>query len=110
MIIAGIYHVLAGIAALIRDTVYVAAPNYIYSFDISGWGWTHVILGVLVGAAGLAVLRGLTWGRVVGIVLASLSLIANFLFIPYYPIWSLLIIALDIVVIWALAVYRREAL
>ena len=65
------------------------------------------MLGIVVGAAGVAVLQGRTWGRVIGIILAALSLIANFLFIPYYPIWSLVIIALDIVVIWALLMYQR---
>lgn len=108
MLVAGVYQILTGIAALVHDTVYVSTPGYTYAFDITGWGWTHLLLGILIAAAGVAVLQGLTWGRVVGIVLASLSLIANFLFIPYYPIWSLVIIALDIVVIWALAVYRRE--
>jgi hypothetical protein len=108
MAVAGIYHVLIGIAALVNDKVYVAGLQYIYSFDLTSWGWIHLLLGVLVAVAGVAVLRGQLWGRVVGIVLASLSLIANFLFIPWYPIWSLLIIALDIGIVWALATYRRE--
>jgi hypothetical protein len=109
MVIAGVWHVLAGIAALFNDKVYVSTPTYIYEFDLTTWGWIHVVLGLLVAGAGVAVLRGQTWGRVVGIVLASLSLIANFLFIPWYPIWSLLIVALDVAVIWALATYHRES-
>lgn len=108
MIVAGVYHVLAGIAALVHDTVYVSTPQYVYSFDLTGWGWTHLVLGALVAVTGFAVLQGQPWGRVVGIVLAALSLIANFLFIPYYPLWSVLIVALDIAIIWGLAVYRRE--
>ena len=109
MLGAGVCHALAGIAALVRDDVYVATPQYIYSFDLTGWGWAHMLLGILIAGAGVAVLQGQTWGRAVGVVLASLSLIANFLFIPYYPIWSLVIIALDVAIIWALTVYRREA-
>lgn len=108
MIVAGIYHVLAGIAALVNDQVYVSTPAYIYSFDLTGWGWTHLILGALVAVTGFAVLQGQPWGRAVGILLAGLSLVANFVFIPYYPLWSLLIVALDIAIIWGLAVYRRE--
>lgn len=108
MVIAGVWHVLVGIGALLRDTVYVSTPNYVYSFDLTGWGWTYLGLGILVGIAGVAVLTGQLWGRVVGIVLASLSLVANFLFIPHHPVWSILVIALDIAVIWALAVYRRQ--
>ena len=109
MIIAGIWHALTGIAALVHDNVYITTPQYIYSFDLTGWGWIHLLLGILVAGAGVALLKGQTWARVVGIVLAGLSLIANFLFIPYYPLWSLMIIGLDVAVIWALSTSRREA-
>ncbi|SFN20388.1 hypothetical protein SAMN05216207_101027 [Pseudonocardia ammonioxydans] len=109
MVVGGVWHLLAGLAALFRDTVYVATPEYVYSFDLTAWGWVHLLMGVLLLLAGFGVARGQTWARGVGIVLAGLSLIANFLFIPHYPIWSLLIIALDVAVIWALATYRRDA-
>lgn len=109
LLVAGLWQALAGIAALVNDTVYVITAAYTYAVDLTGWGWTHLVLGILLGATGVAVLQGQTWGRVVGIVLACLSLLANFLFIPYYPIWSLLIIVLDVAVIWALAVQRRPA-
>jgi hypothetical protein len=108
MIIAGIWAVLAGFAAILGDEVYVTTQEYVYSFDITGWGWIHLVLGVLVALAGISVVQGTTWGVVAGIVLASLSALVNFAFIPYYPIWSILIIALDVVIIWALAIYRRE--
>lgn len=108
MVVGGIFHALAGIAALFNDTVFVSTPEYTYQFDLTGWGWIHLIVGGLVAAAGIAVVQGQTWGRVVGIGVAVLSLIANFLFIPYYPVWSLLIIALDVAIIWALATYARD--
>ncbi|GAA4714709.1 hypothetical protein GCM10023215_67390 [Pseudonocardia yuanmonensis] len=108
LIVTGVCQALAGIAALFRDEVYVATPNYIYSFDVTAWGWVHLILGAAVALTGLAVIQGQTWARIVGIMLASLSIIANFLFIPHYPIWSLVIIALDIAVIWALVRETRE--
>jgi hypothetical protein len=108
MIVGGIWHALAGVAALLNDDLYVSTPNYLYSFDLTGWGWAHVVLGVLVAVTGGAVLKGLTWGRVVGIAVVVLSLVANFLFIPWYPIWSLLLIALDIAVIGALLVWPRS--
>jgi hypothetical protein len=107
MVVAGVWHALAGIAALLNDDLYIATPDYVYSLDLTGWGWGHLVLGALVAATGGAVLMGRTWGRVVGIVLVSLSLVANFLFIPWYPIWSLVIIGLDITVIGALAMWRR---
>jgi hypothetical protein len=109
MVVAGVWHALAGVAALLNDDLYIATPDYLYSLDLTGWGWGHLVLGVLVAATGAAVLMGRTWGRVVGIALVALSLVANFLFIPWYPIWSLVIIALDIAVIGALAVWRHPS-
>jgi hypothetical protein len=102
LIVTGICQALTGIAALFHDEVFVTTPNYIYAFDVTAWGWVHLILGAAVALTGLGVIQGQTWARIVGIMLASLSIIANFLFIPHYPIWSLVIIALDIAVIWAL--------
>ena len=106
MVIVGIWHVLVGITALANDKIYVSASNTNYSYDPTGWGWIHLLAGILV--AGIGVLRRQTWGRVVGIVLASLSMLANVLYMPWYPWWSLLIIVLDIVIIWALAIYRPQ--
>jgi hypothetical protein len=110
MMVAGVWQILAGIAALFQDTVYVSTPEYVYSFDLTAWGWIHLLMGILILLAGIGVVRGQTWARATGIVLACLSLIANFLFIPHYPIWSLVIIGLDVAVIWALATYRRDPL
>jgi hypothetical protein len=109
MIVAGLWSVLAGTAAILGDEVYVITPEYVYSFDLTSWGWIHLILGALLAVAGVGVVQGATWARVVGIAVASLSALVNFAFIPYYPIWSILIIALDVVVIGALATYWREA-
>jgi hypothetical protein len=106
MLVLGVYHALSGIAALIGDEVYVTSPDNAYTFDLTSWGWIHLVLGVLVAAGGGAVLSGRVWGRVVGIVVAALSMISNFVFLPYYPIWSLVMIPLCVAVIWALAVYR----
>jgi hypothetical protein len=110
MMIIGSFQVIAGIAAIFEDEFFVVGPNYVYDVDVTAWGWIHLGLGVLLFFAGIGALAGATWARVVGITLASLSAIANFFFIPYYPVWSIVMIALDIAVIWALSVYgRREA-
>jgi hypothetical protein len=108
MIMAGVFHALAGLAAIFENQFYVTTPNYLYEVDVTAWGWIHLLGGVVVVLAGVAVLSGATWARVVGISVAVLSAIANFVFIPYYPLWSLLIIALDVAVIWALAVHGRD--
>ena len=85
------------------------SPQYLHSFDLTVWGWVQLLLGLLVAVAGFAILKGQVWARFVGIALACLSLIASFLFMPLYPLWSLSIIALDVFVVWAFATYRREA-
>ncbi|MFR9805501.1 hypothetical protein ACL02T_24920 [Pseudonocardia sp. RS010] len=82
--------------------------GHVYALDLTTSGWIHLILGVLVAAAGCGVIVGQLWARAIGILVASLNLIANFLFLPYSPWWSILLIALDIAVIWALSVYRPQ--
>jgi hypothetical protein len=108
VIIGGIFQALQGLAGIVENEFYVTTRNYVFEADATTWGWTHLIIGVIVGLAGLALLSGQTWARVVGIFLAVVSAISNFLFIPYYPLWSLLIIALDVFVIWALAAHGGE--
>jgi cell division protein FtsW (lipid II flippase) len=110
MLLAGMFQVLVGLLAIFENEIYVQTRNYLFKFDVTTWGWIHLVVGVVVGLAALGLLRGRTWARVVGIILAVLSAIANFLFIPYYPVWSLLIIAVDVFIIWALAVHGREVI
>jgi hypothetical protein len=107
MIVLGIFGVLEGLAAIIKSGFYHVPPNYYISINATGWGWIHLIVSIIVILAGFALFQGATWARVVGIIMASVSAFANFLFIPYYPIWSLLIITLDVLVIWALAAHGR---
>ena len=108
MLLIGGYQAMAGIAAIVENEIFLETPSYTYALDVTTWGWVHLGLGVLVALAGAAVLRDRLWGRLVGIVLAGLSLFANFLFLLYYPLWAALIIALDVVIIWALSAYRPE--
>jgi hypothetical protein len=110
MLLAGMFQVLVGLVAIFENEIYVQTRNYLFKFDVTTWGWIHLVVGIVVGLAGLGLLRGRTWARVAGISLAVLSAIANFLFIPYYPVWALLIIAVDVFVIWALAVHGREVI
>lgn len=102
MVLIGIFQAFAGLAAIINDDFFVVTKNYAFDLDVSAWGWIHLILGIVVACAGFALWAGKTWAAVTAIVLASLSAIANFFFIPYYPFWSLLVIALNVWVIWAL--------
>lgn len=103
MVLVGVFHLIAGLVAILDDQFYVVTRNYTYNLDVTGWGWIHLIAGALVVLAGMYVFSGSTWARIVGMTLAVLSAIANFFFIPYYPFWSLVIIALDVWVVWSLS-------
>lgn len=107
MFVGGGFQAIAGLAAIFENEFYTVTPNYVLEFDVTAWGWIHLLLGVIVVFAGYGLLSGQTWARVVGIVLASVSALVNFAFIPYYPFWSLTIIALDVFIIWALATQAR---
>jgi hypothetical protein len=102
MLLVGVFHAIAGLVALIDDEFYVVGANYTFELDVTGWGWIHLLAGIGVALAGLYVFSGATWARIVGIALAMLSAVANFFFIPYYPFWSILMIALAVWAIWAL--------
>jgi hypothetical protein len=105
MIMVGIFQALQGLVAIFENEFYVATRNYLFQLDATSWGWIHLLVGALVAFAGYGLLSGRTWARAVAITLAVLSAVANFLFIPYYPFWSLLIITLDVFVIWAVAAH-----
>jgi hypothetical protein len=105
MIIVGVFQAIQGLVGIFENEFYVATRNYLFQFDATTWGWTHLLIGLLMAFAGWGLLSGRTWARTVAIILAVLSAITNFLFIPYYPFWSLLIITLDIFVIWAVTAH-----
>ncbi len=109
MIMVGCFQAIAGLAALFEDEFYAVTPNYIFEVDTTTWGWIHLLLGLVVAFAGYALFAARTWARVVGVTVAVLSAIANFIFIPYYPFWSILIISLCIWVIWALTRHVSSA-
>lgn len=101
MIMTGVFHVLQGLVALLNDEFYVVGAEYIFQFDITTWGWVHVVLGLVVALAGVALFRGAVWARTVAVIMAGLSMVASFAWMPYYPVWSITIIAFDVLVIWA---------
>ncbi|MFF4273375.1 hypothetical protein [Streptomyces sp. NPDC001536] len=110
LFIAGMLDLLRGIMAIAEDDVFVNTPNYVFQFDLTSWGWIQLALGVIAMAVSAGLFVGATWARVVGVGIAGLLVIANFLSIPYYPVWSLTLIALNGFVIWALCVVRRQDL
>jgi len=109
MIMAGIFNAINGLAAIFEDQVFVAGAENVIVLDVTSWGWIHLILGAAVVATGVALMTGATWARVVGAVLVMLNMATQLVFLPAYPFWSTLIIALDILVLWAIIVHGSEA-
>jgi hypothetical protein len=105
LIIVGMFQMFEGLAALVDDEMLLTVNGYVYELDVTVWGWIHLLIGAVAALSGVFLLRGAFWARGVGIVFAGLSALANFVWAPYYPLWSVLIIALDVAVIWALVTY-----
>jgi hypothetical protein len=101
LLVVGVFQIVAGIAAIVDDEFYVVVANYAFDFDVTVWGWIHLVVGILAVLSGVALFGQRAWAAAVAVVVAVLSAISNFLFIPYYPFWSLLTIGLAIWVIWA---------
>jgi hypothetical protein len=108
LITVGCFQVIAGIAAIAEDDIYAQTPNYILELDVTTWGWAHLLLGAILILSGLGIMTGNVLARSVGVLVAAVSMVANFAFIPWYPIWSIAVIAIDVAVIWALTAHGRD--
>jgi len=109
MVLLGMFHVVQGLVALFNSDYFVVGTSgLVVSMDFTAWGWTHLIGGIVVAAAGACLLTGQMWARVVGVAVAVISAIINIAFLAAYPVWSLIMIALDVFVILALTVHGSE--
>ena len=117
MILVGSFHIISGLAGIIENEFWSVAPAigteasgdvYFLQFDATTWGWIHLIAGVIVLLAGMALFKGSVWARTVGVILATISAIANFAFLPVYPFWSIMMITVNIFVVWALTAHGRD--
>jgi hypothetical protein len=108
LIIAGFLQAFDGLVALLRPTFYVVTEKGLAVLNYTSWGWIQIILGVVVLSAGFAILSGHVWGRVVGVIMAGLSFIANLMFIETYPLWSIILMIIDALIIYALVVHGGE--
>jgi hypothetical protein len=98
----GVFQIIAGLVAVFNDEFFVVARNYTFDLDVTVWGWIHLVLGLAVFATGLGLFARRSWAGITALVLVMLSALSNFFFIPYYPVWALLVLGLDVWVIWAL--------
>jgi hypothetical protein len=108
MLMVGTFHAIMGFAGILENEFFVVTRNYVFEFDATAWGWIHLVAGLVVVFAAVGLFSGSVWARTVGVTMAVISAIANFGFIPYYPVWSIVIIALDVAVIWALTAHGRD--
>jgi hypothetical protein len=102
LLIVGVFQAIAGLTAIADDEFFVVAQNYTFDLDTTAWGWIHLLIGIALLATAIGLFNRSAWAALAAIVLAMLSAVANFFFIPYYPFWAILLIALDVWVIWSL--------
>ena len=108
LITTGIFQVLQGLAAVLDKGFYVAAAGNVFALNVTAWGWIHLVIGVVAVAIGIGLFYGRFWARGAGMGIAVFQALVQFMFLPYYPGWSIVIIALDVAIIWALATYRSD--
>ncbi len=108
MIMIGGFHVVAGIVAIVNDEFYAVTKEYVFQFDATSWGWIHLILGIVVLLAGFGLFSGAVWARTVGVIMALISAFVGFAWLPWYPLWGIVIVAIAVSVIWALTAHGRD--
>ena len=108
MIMEGFWWVFSGIVALFNNQFYVVTQNWIFQFDVTTWGWIHLIIGIVILLAGFGLFNGAVWARTVGVIIAALAGLAAFAWLPWYPIWGVVYITVSVGIIWALTVHGRD--
>lgn len=108
LMVVSVVGILQGISALAKDELFVSGINYVYKFDLTAWGWIALVLGIVGVIIACGMFTGALWARVGAVAIAAVSIVVNFLWLPYYPWWSVVVIALDIVVIWAVTTWKTS--
>jgi len=108
LVVVGFFQACAGLVAILEDEFFVVGAEWTFKFDVTTWGWIHLILGIVSLASGFGIFTGNAAARTVGVIVAALSAVANFLWLPWYPIWGGIVIALDVAIIWALTAHGRD--
>ena len=108
LILGGVLHAMQGVVGLANNEFYVTTQNWIFKFDATTWGWVHILVGLVAIGTGIGLFYGAVWARTLGVIVAAVSVFANFVWLPYYPVWAILIIAFDFFVIWALTAHGRD--
>ena len=108
MFLLGGWWIIAGLVAIVNDDFYVVTQEWVFEFSTTTWGWTHLVLGIVVLFAGIGVFSAMVWARTMGVILAAISGLVAFAWLPYYPVWGILFVTLSVFTIWALTVHGRD--
>lgn len=108
MVVLGFFDIIQGIVAIAEDEFFVVTADWVFQFDVTTWGWIHLILGIVLVVSGVGLSSGNVLARTVGVILAAVVMVTNFAWLPYYPVWSIAVIAISIAVIWALTFHGRD--
>ncbi|MDX3244747.1 hypothetical protein [Streptomyces sp. ME18-1-4] len=108
LMLSGVLDIFRGIMGIAQDDILITTRNYVFQYDVTGWGWVHLALGVVAVIVSLGLFQAALWARVAGVAIAGLIVIANFLSLPQYPVWSVVMIAFSVFVIWALCVVKPD--
>lgn len=109
MILMGSLQAVAGLAALLNNEWLLVTESRLIVFDFTTWGWIHLLIGAVVFSAGFAVMNGAVWARLVGVIIAMISLVANLAYANTYPIWAIAVVVIDVLIIYALTVRGGDA-
>lgn len=102
LLVDGALAIIKGITSIAEDEVYTRLGAYVFKFDVTAWGWIHLILGIILVVVGIGVLKLAGWARALGVAFAACSIVLNFMWLPYTPFWAIISIAVDVFIIWAL--------
>ena len=102
LLISGVLGALRGLATLFNNTLYVSTPKYIFAFNVTTWGWIHLVWGVVLVVIGGLILAERPIGRILALVPVTIAILINFASMPLYPFWSVALLVFNAIVIWAL--------
>ena len=108
LMIVGMFQAIAGLAGILENEFYVVGRNYVFEFDVTTWGVIHILIGLVLILSGVGIITGNVLARTVGVIAAAVSAVANFVWLPYYPVWSIAMIAVDVTIIWAVTAHGRD--
>jgi hypothetical protein len=108
LMLVGVFGMIQGIVGLVDNDIYVVTNKWLFELNRTAWGWGHILIGIVALCAGLGLFFGKVWAKVTAIIVAAFSILANFAWLPYYPVWALLVIGFDLFVIWAVTVHGSD--